>query len=163
MLYDVIFPVIIQVILLFLSVELILYCSFQFLYPKEARCLLTEKTEGKEKTTLCITFGCNMLCNKQHQISVSYRTKKLSSHRFVVSSGGFVPGSGPSSMCLSCQDYLGFLFSWQKAGRSEHKKQSQTMQAHLKPLLCFGMWNTLCLLSFHWSKQVIWPRPILMR
>lgn len=39
------------------------------------------------------------------------------------------------SRCLSFKDlWLGFLFSQQKAGRSEHKRPRQTVQVYLKPL-----------------------------
>lgn len=44
--------------------------------------------------------------------------------------------------------YLGRALLWQV---QDHKRASQTMQAHFKPMFAS------CLLISHWSKQLTWP------
>lgn len=157
MVYDVIFPIITLAIpflsLSWINLVLLIQISLCYSFLKRQSIYFQGKLKQRRKVILCISFCCNMLCNKQYQSSVSYKNQNgnfsltglWSALVTLFQTLSQVP---LCAMYLSCQNYLGFQFPWKKTSRTERKKLSQTRQVYLKLLLCFGILVTLCLLSF---------------
>ena len=136
-----------------INLVLLIQISLSYSFLKRENTYFQGKLKQRRKVILCISFCCNMLCNKQYQSSGSYKNQNgnfsliglWSALVTLLQALSQVP---LCAMYLSCQNYLGFQFSWKKTSSTEGKKLSQTKQVHLKLLLCFGMLVTLCLLSF---------------
>ena len=166
MVYDVIFPIISLAIpflsLSWINLVLLIQISLSYSLLKRQSTYFQGKLKQRRKVILCISFCCNMLCNKEYQSSVSYKIQNgnfslIGLWSALVTLFQALSQVPLCAMYLSCQNYLGFQFLWEKASRSELKKLSQTKQVHLKLLLFLACWlHYVCSLS---DRQVIWLRP----
>ena len=117
MVYDVIFPIISLAIpflsLSWINLVLLIQISLSYSLLKSQSTYFQGKLKQRREVILCISFCCNMLCNKQYQSSVSYKNQNgnfslIGLWSALVTLFQALSQVPLCAMYLSCQNYWAF-------------------------------------------------------